>query len=143
MPIRYLYDSQSNVIFVLWYGTVTWEQWRRQIAILMADPVWQTAAAVMADVRSVSDVSTIGQAEIDEAVQLFAADPGVLRRMRIAIIATGAFGRANLFRNAIAHWGTSVVVFNALDTACLFLGLNQPDAIQTLEELRQIIEGNQ
>lgn len=136
MGIIYSCDRQIGVIFVVWDGEVTWDEWREQIHKLMADPDWPSISRLIADLQTVTNTSTMGSAEVDEAASIFGSRLADMARKRVAVIARDEFGKANLFGDLLSHFGVSLVVFNSLDTACLFLGIDLSDTHQRLQELR-------
>jgi hypothetical protein len=69
-------------------------------------------------------------------VSIFASNQAALANKRAAVVARDVFGKAGRFVNQMAHFGTSMVVFNNLDTACLFLGIDLEETGQALGRLR-------
>lgn len=137
MGILHQYDGQRGVLHIVWDGIVTWRDWSKQIENVTGDPLWRSSQRFLADLRSVTDTSTIGPAEVDEAVKLFSADRDSLTHKRGAIIALQEFGRARRFADLLTRFGSSVVIFNNIDTACLFLGLDVAETNRLLEGLRR------
>jgi hypothetical protein len=136
MGILHYSDIKKGIIYIVWDGEVTWDDWRKQIQTLLADPAWPVFPRFIADLWTVSDTSTIGYEEIDEAVSIFTSNQTALGNKRGAVVARDVFGKAGRFVKQIARFGTSMVVFNNLDTACLFLGIDLHETHQTLERLR-------
>jgi hypothetical protein len=130
-------DRQGNLICNLWEGTVTADEWLEQVRRLTAEPDWPAITRMVCDLRTVKDVSTIGEAVIGQAVELLRAAPGDLRVKRCAIPASDAFRIATIYQNALAPYAGSVIVFNSLDRACIYLGLDLAATEATLESLRR------
>ena len=137
MGIVQHFDQNKGVAFIVWDGAVTAEEWFIAAHNLVSNPAWMQTSRVLADLQSVVDTSTIGDAEIARAVEILSANPSALRGKRVAMIARDAFGRARQFGQLIAGLGTSAVVFNNLDTSCLFLGLEASEAHRVFEGIRQ------
>lgn len=141
MGILHEYDGQRGVLRVVWDTVVTWQDWSRQIEKVTSDLLWRSSQRFLADLRSVTETSTIGPTEVEEAVKAFGADRRSLMRKRGAIIALEEFGRARQFADGIGRFGASVVIFNNLDTACLFPGLDVVETSRLLEGLRRQLRG--
>ena len=137
MSILHRSDGQRGIIYVVWDGRVTWEEWSKQIHIVMADPAWQKAPYILADLRSVTDTSSISIQELDQAISFFATDPAALKVKRGAVIARDEFGKARHFADRVSRYGTSLLIFNSLDTACLFLGLDLLETSHILESIHE------
>jgi hypothetical protein len=136
MGIIHICDRQKNVIFVVWDGAVTGGVWLAHARSLLAEPEWPAIFRIIGDLRTVSDTRSIRDEEIEKAAALFTADPAIVAGKRVAIVATEEFRKAKRFMELIARFRTTTVVFNTLDTACMFLGINLAETRQTLEELR-------
>ena len=140
MPIIQRFDEQKKIVFVIWDGGVTAEEWLRTAPQLVTHPAWHTVPRLLADLRSVVETSTIHTKQIDEAIEIFVADPTALTGKKFAVIASDAFGKARYFGNSLSHFGVSTVVFNNMDTACLFLGIDVTYAYQAIEQMRAQLE---
>jgi hypothetical protein len=136
MGIIHSCDTQRGVTFIVWDGIVTWDDWRQHVAKLLADPGWFATPRFIVDVQTVTDTSSIGMDEMEQVYELFGSGPAILANKRSAVIAKEEFSRAKRFGDLIARFGTSSIVFNTLDTACLFLGIDFKETRQVLEELR-------
>jgi len=136
MGIIHLSDRQRGVSFIVWDGEVTWEDWLRHVNALVVDPDWPVIPRFIADLQSVSDTSTIGVQEVNRITDVFGANLETFTRKMSAVVARDEFRRAKRFGELIERFGTFSVVFNSLDTACIFLGIDLEDTRQTIEGLR-------
>jgi len=141
MGIIQHFDEQKNLFIVLWHGVVKADEWFQYAPRLTSHPAWTTTSHILADLRYAEDTSTIGNEEIAQAVGIFSRDRSGLAGKQIAVVARDQFGKAQRFGALIARFGVSLVVFNNLDTACLFLGLDEGYANSKLHELRQRPQG--
>ena len=141
MGILHSSDLIKGTIYIVWDGEVTWDMWRSQMDTLMADPAWSVSTRFIADLWTVSDTSTIGAEEIDQAVGIFASNPSALTKKRGAVVAVEQFGKAGRFVKQVSRFGTATVVFNNLDTACMFLGIDVSDTSHALARLRSQLRG--
>jgi hypothetical protein len=128
MGIPHVCDKQKSIIFVVWDGRVT------------ADD-WPNISRVIGDAQTASDTASIGEKEIERVAALFAAHPETVMKKRLAVLANDMFGRARKFSALLSRHGTSAVVFNQLDTACTFLGIDPIEAGETLEQIRLRLRG--
>jgi hypothetical protein len=136
MGIKYRADSERQVIFVAWDGVVTADVWFEHIDKLIADPLWSSISAMLVDLRTVTDISSIEEAEIEHAVALFSTVPIPLSKKRVGVVASGAFWKSRRFGHLISRFGPSFIVFNDLSTACLYLGIKTTEALKALQQLR-------
>jgi hypothetical protein len=136
MGIVHHIDRQKGVVLVVWDGQVTWANWYEHARVLRADPDWPMIQRFLVDLQSVTDTSSIADEEIDQIKTVFTSGQPVLVGKRSAIIASREFRRASRFAKLVERFGTSTVVFNNLDTACLFLDIDFMETHKTLERLR-------
>jgi hypothetical protein len=142
MGIIHLSDRQRGVSFIVWDGEVTADDWLRHIKALVADPDWPAIPRFITDLRTVSDTSTIGVQEVNRITDVFGENLETFTRKTNAVVARDEFRRAKRFGELIERFGTFSVVFNSLDTACIFLGIDLEDTRQTIEELRFRLRAN-
>ena len=136
MGIKYRVHVEKKIVFVAWKGVVTADVWFEHIKKLIADTHWPSISAMLVNLQSITDVSSIGEAEIQHAVALFHSIPEALSNKRIAAVAGDAFWKSRRFGQLIAPYGPSVLVFNDMSTACIYLGIKLTDATKAIQELR-------
>jgi hypothetical protein len=136
MGIEYRAHLEKQIVFVVWNGVVTADEWFEHIQVLITDPLWPSISAMLVDLHSITDLSAIEEAEIEHAVALFNSVPDSLSNKRVAVVAGNAFWKSRRFGQLISPFGPSVIVFNDLSTACLYLGIKSTDASKALQELR-------
>ena len=137
MGIKYRVDSEKHIIFVVWQGGVTADEWFEHIQRLIADPFWPSISVMLADLYSITDLSSIEEAEIEHAVALFNSVPEPLSNKRVAVVAGNAFWKSRRFSQLISPFGPSVIVFNDLGTACVYLGIKSMEASKAIQQLRE------
>lgn len=137
MTIIQRFEKQKRIIFVMWDGSVTAKQWFQYAERLVSHPTWKSTPRLLADLRSVEDTSTIGNEAMDHAVNIFTAERAGLTGKKIAVIAGDAFGKASRFGGLLSSYGVSLVVFNVLETACVYLGVDVTYANQVLDDMRE------
>ena len=137
MAILQRFDEQKGNVFVVWKGVVTAEEWFSKAERLASHPRWPGTPRVLADLLPVTDTSSIQEQEIEHAAGIFARNWKSLRGKKVAVLAKDEFARARYFADLLVRFGFSMVVFNNLDTACLFLGIDVVYAYRELDELRR------
>jgi hypothetical protein len=96
--------------------------------------------------KHLSDLqTTIVDASIDEAIlekasDLFGKHPKI-SNLKVAIVADKAFKEAVVFERLILRYMPSVIVFNNLETACTWLGIEVDRAAPALRSLRSLSRG--
>ena len=136
MGIKYRADVEKQIIFVRWKGVVTADEWFEHIQRLIADPLWPSISAMLVDLHSITDVSSIEEAEIEHAVALFNSVPDSLSNKKVAVVAGNAFWKSRRFGQLVSPFGPSVIVFNDMSTACVYLGIKPTEALKAIQELR-------
>lgn len=136
MGIKYRADSEKQIIFVVWDGVVTANTWFEHIDRLIVDPLWPLIPSMLVDLHTARDISSIEEAEIEHAVALFSSVPYPLSKKKVGIVAGSAFWKSRRFGELISQFGPSIIVFNDLSTACLYLGINITEALKAIQQLR-------
>ena len=137
MGIIQQFDKEKGLFFIVWDGVVTSDDWFKSAQRFASDPAIFTTARGLADLRTVEDTSSIQREAIEQASDIFSADVTVLRGKRLAVVARDEFGKARYFGDRLGRFGASLVVFNNLDTACIYLEIDLMYASGKLEELRE------
>ena len=140
MSILQYFDQEKGVAFTVWSGTVTPEHWFPKAKIFTEHPAWPRTTRVVADLLSVQDASSIGIPDLEHAVEIFSAEPSLLAGKRMAIVAQREFDKARHFGQLMGRFGMSVLVFNNLDTACLFLGLDAAYVYRALASIHKQLD---
>lgn len=136
MAITHYSDKQKGITVIVWDGKVVWGDWLRHVQDLMVDPHWRSMQRFIADLQSVTDTSTIQEKEFELAAIAIAENREALALKTGAVVASQEFWQAHRFIRLIERFGTSTVVFNTVETACVFLGIDPIDTRHTIEQLR-------
>jgi len=136
MGIIHSTDFHRGIVYTVWDGAVTWAEWKEHASALIAEPDWQRSSRFIVDLRSVTTNTSIANEQVEQASALFIMNRLSLAGKRGAIIARDEFSNARKFESLIAPTGIAMVVFNSLDTACLFLGLGFAETNHELDRLR-------
>ena len=136
MGIKYRAHVEKQIIFVVWDGVITADEWFEHIHRLITDPLWPSISAMLVDLQSITDLSSIEEAEIEHAVALFNSVPDSLSNKKVAVVAGNAFWKSRRFGELVSPFGPSVIVFNDMSTACMYLGIKLTEALKAIQELR-------
>ena len=139
MSITHSCDTEKVVIFVVWDREVTWDEWRGQFPRVLTDLDWFAISRLVANVHTLSNRSAMGSTKIEEAAAIFGSNLNAVVRTRVAVIARDEFGKVKYFGDLIARFGARRVVFNSLDTGCVFLGIDLRETRKRLQELRAML----
>jgi len=136
MSIVYRVDRERGTAFVVWDGVVTAAQWLAHIRLLLADADWPPdGRRHLSDLRTATPDASIDEAVLKQAADLFGTHPKIAN-LRAAIVAGDAFVKAGIFERLITRHRPFVFVFNTLNPACDWLGIDVADAQRALESLR-------
>ena len=99
------------------------EHERRQLL----DPKIPSAPQVVVDISRASFEPSIEEKEIQQVVDLYQHHRDKAAGARVAIVAGKEFERASLFGRLAEREKINVIVFNTITTACVWLGVNEPE----------------
>lgn len=140
MGIIHECDSTQGVTFIVWDGAILWDDWLKHAQTLMDDPEWLKMSRFLVDMQSVTDTSSIDEDTAKQAANLIGRNREIMARKRGAVVADAEFWRARRFRGLLSKFGTSPVIFNTLDTACLFLSLDLAETRQRIRQMRSKLQ---
>jgi hypothetical protein len=137
MSIVYGIDHKKRITYVLWEGVIKPSEVQAHIKRLHADPEWPPPGRLhLIDLRNLIGGAQTEPEKLKEAAALFGKQPEKIKKMKMAFVASDAFKKSTVFQGFMEAYPISVIVFNALDTACLWLGINESEAECILDELR-------
>ena len=136
MSIAYRIDIERRLALTRWSGPVTAEEFLAHVRKLSSDPGWPPApdGRQLCDLRFAALDASIDGDVIAKAASLYGRHPGI-DTLRVAIVADAAFRKAAKFDELYAREGGKSIVFNALGTACAWLGLSAADVEKELAKL--------
>ncbi len=138
MGIAYRCETRIGLAVAVWEGEITDDQRRLHMAKLAADPDWDATRLLITDLTGVSPQSRPTADKIAEAGDTFLQQlANRAANVKWAIIADHTFEDARKFGAHIEGEVPHMIVFNRLDTACVWLGIDSNDVRPVIEELRQ------
>ena len=138
MAIGSVYVEAADLLVVVWDGRVTLAEWQAAIARQLADESsgWQ-ARRRLADLTTAAP-SEIAPADLKQIVETTA--PQVPRfASRLAIITRVDWTLAGEFAERVTAAGAATTVFDRLETACSWLGIEVAVVRPSLEGLRDAL----
>ncbi len=137
MGILYHMDHEKDVGYICWSGTVTAADFIAQARRNISDPDWPPQHGLLADLRHASVNASFDAAFAAQVVKLYLPLQVKVRGLRAAIVANSLFEKAKIFERIVSGYSPSVIVFNDLDTACVWLGVDVKTAKANLQLLRE------
>jgi hypothetical protein len=132
--IAYRLDPDAGVTFVVLHGAVSEDDMRAHQEQLGADPGWPAGSKQLADL-STAHLPPLGT-RIAEAFEGSEKTAG----LRLAVVATEAFAHARAFERDVKEVGLTemnVIVFNQVQGACTWLGVEYDHANAVIREIRE------
>jgi len=137
MSIIYSLDPTKSTVFAIWEGAITAEAWYQSFAEFLTETDLSKVRRVLVDVQQVTNDADITEAHTENITQIFAENAEGGRSINIAVVARGELlNSVSSAEQALLRRHFSVVTFNFLDTACIYLGIPLEETRRTLNELR-------
>ena len=144
MAIAFAFDEAELLSLAVWVGTVTADDWRAQASRRVTDPALVAAQRLFVDVRLWTPNESIGKEVIREVAQRYGTSGVPVAGKKLALVAEAGFWDARMFEDAMSEYGAKTIVFNDLDTACTWLGIDSASTRQRVEQmvaaLREAVE---
>jgi hypothetical protein len=135
MPNNYAVLNSGSVVVEFWTGPVTHEELLAHERRHLSDPSVKPGAAVLVDAERAHFGTTID--EVKELANLYGQVIGRLKVGRMALLVNReTYERALVFLKEAEGYGVKVIVFNSLDIACTWLGLDVNVARNQLQVLQ-------
>ena len=142
MSIVYDVNDDGGVLYVVWDGPVTADDFLGYLRRLVADPGWPARRRLqLDDARTALPDRSIDRDVILAAVDILAAHPDKLMGAKLAVVATEAFDPALDFVHVFLEHLPSSIACHDLATACRWLGIDEAHADGVLERLRAQARG--
>jgi hypothetical protein len=124
MSIVYHIDKEKGITVVLWDGVITADAFLAHVRRLSADADWPPSRRLhLSDLRNAALDASMDEATIEKAAEIYGKHQNKIANMKVAIVAGEPFNKAVIFERAISRYGATAIVFNFLDTACTWLGI--------------------
>jgi len=135
MPNYYAVLNNGSVVVEFWTGQVSQEELLAHERLHLSDPLIKAGATVLVDAERAHFGTTVE--EIKEVSDLYGRVTGNLKVSRMALLVNKeTYERALVFLKQVEGYGVRVIVFNSLDIACIWLGLDVNVVRTQLQVLR-------
>ncbi len=137
MSIIYQPDHNKGIGYVCWTGTISAAEFLEHTRLNLEGSDWPPKRnLVLIDARYAWVDHTMDETLAGQILQLNHDHQDKGYNLRVAIVATNLFEKAKIFERIASRTSSSVIVFNDLDTACTWLGIDPLGAEQTLQQMR-------
>jgi hypothetical protein len=142
MPNNYAVLNEGSAVVELWTGPVTHEELLAHERRHLSDPLIKAGASALVDAERAQFGTTVEQ--VKDIAALYGQTIGRLKVGRMALLVNKeTYERALVFLKEVEGYGVKVIVFNSLDIACTWLGLDVNVARTQLQILQaQSVQGD-
>jgi hypothetical protein len=135
MPNTYAVINDGSMVVEFWTGQVTHDELLAHERRHLSDPSIKAGAAVLVDAQRARFGTT--EEEIADIAVLYSRVVGKLKVTRMALLVNNeTYERALVFMKEVEGYGVKVIIFNSLDIACTWLGLDVNVARKQLQALQ-------
>jgi hypothetical protein len=135
MPVEYVVLNQGALVLELWTGTISHGEVLAHERRHLSDSSIARGVSVLVDATSASFETT--PEAVHEVTDLYRRSGEKLRVGKSAVLVNeSAYDRARLYERQAADLGVRVILFNSLDVACVWLGIDVTTACTELKKLR-------
>lgn len=135
MGIAYRCDERIGVSVSVWDGQVAAQDAYAHMAETMADPRWGSGGKILTDLSTVARTSAPSDDNIRELAAGFEASERFWSA-RWAFVASNIFQEAIKFTDEIGDDVDGIVVFNSIEVAAVWLGVDGASLRAVVNELR-------
>lgn len=135
MPNTYAVINDGSMVVEFWTGQVTHDELLAHERRHLSDPLIKAGASVLVDAQRARFGTT--EEEIADIAVLYSRLVGKLKVTRMALLVNNeTYERALVFMKEVEGYGVKVIIFNSLDIACTWLGLDVNVARKQLQALQ-------
>jgi hypothetical protein len=138
MSIRYRINNKIGVTIVVWSGETTAAEFLAHVQRLVDDPRWPpTRRLQLGDMRRATSFARMDDKTLQNAANILGRHLDKIAGSKVAFVADKAFEKSSTFRRFMSIYPLSLIVFNDLDTACTWLGIDLQETERTIAEIRR------
>jgi hypothetical protein len=138
MPVEYVVLNQGALVVELWMGTISHEEVLAHERRHLSDSSIAHGASVLVDANNASFETT--PEAVHEVIDLYRRSGEKLRVGKSALLVNRqAYDRARLYERQATDLGVRVILFNSLNVACTWLGVDVTTVHKELKKLRASI----
>jgi hypothetical protein len=136
MGIAYVCKPNRKLAVVVWDGLVTSDAWREHLQRMLIDPNYAPMQSQITDLRYSSISPTISDDQIKAMVDLMESQRKNISLSKFAIVAGSEWNKPQLAAFGLKSISVNPIVFNDLETACLWLGVDGEEVGKDIQQLR-------
>ena len=142
MGIASDYVESDDVLVIVWDGQVSGAEWKQNVGErLEDDPAWPRGRRRLIDLTTL-DPSAIGVSDIEVVVAFGRERIHHVAGRRQAVVAVLAWDLAQEFARRSTELGATTIVFDRLEPACAWLGVDPAAARPVARELRAALRSD-
>ncbi|THJ25134.1 MAG: hypothetical protein CAF45_002075 [Nitrospira sp. CG24E] len=135
MPVKYVVLNRGALVLELWTGTISHDEVLAHERRHLSDPSIAPGASVLVDATSASFETESEM--VHEVTDLYRRSAGRLRVGKVALFVNeSVYDRARLYVSQSSDFGVRAILFNSLDVAGTWLGIDVARAREELEKFR-------
>ena len=136
MGHAYTIRKEERLVIEVWVGKITKNELLEHERKHIKDPDLPSAPRVLIDITAAHFDPAIGNKEIEEFVDLYREHRDKTAGAKVAVVAEQEFQIAKKYESKAMRLAIDVIVFNEIDNACTWLGVNMREAQQWIHSKR-------
>ena len=136
MGIAYVCKPNRKLAVVVWDGLVTAEAWREHLQRMLIDPDYAPMQSQITDLRYSSISPTISDDQIRAMVDRIDSQRKNISLSKFAIVAGSEWNKPQQVAVGLQSISITPIVFNDLNTACLWLGVDLLEVDKDIQQIR-------
>ncbi|HTD49760.1 MAG TPA: hypothetical protein VK771_04125 [Acidimicrobiia bacterium] len=141
MGIAHRYIDSEDLIVTVWHGVVTWDQWAAVVRQQVGDPTWSYGRRRLTD-ASTADTSDLTADHVDAISAIYGATANGIAGTQLAIVGDDVSTLAEHVERSMAALRVTTFIFNSIQIACAWLGVDPDIADHTIIELRAELDAH-
>lgn len=134
MGIAYRHTPRISVD--VWSGTIEPEDAARHVEAIAGEAEWGVQGAILTDLTGIDVASRPSPEALKAVATMFVERMGNrIRDAKWAVVADVTFEDATEFSTYVESTAPRLIVFNEIETACAWLGVDEADVRAIIEEL--------
>lgn len=142
MGIASDYVESDDLLVIVWDGQVSGAEWKQNVGQQVADdPAWPRGRRRLIDLTTL-DPSEINSSDIEVVIAFGRERIHAVAGRRQAVVAVLAWDLAQEFARRSTELGATTIVFDRLEPACVWLGVDPAAARPVARQLRARLRAN-
>jgi hypothetical protein len=135
MPVEYVVLDKGALVLELWTGAISHDEVLAHERRHLSDPLIAFGASVLVDATSASFETEPEM--VREVTDLYRCSAGRLRVGKVALLVNeSGYDRVRLYVSQSSDFGVRAILFNSLNVACTWLGIDVARAREELKKFR-------